>query len=86
MLPSASRTSIKSAEANAAAGILEKFNELSPTMKNFIAILVTGVGVIVPSMLMLVGLFGNLLGKVVKGFGTIKTLFDRIRFGSEAVN
>lgn len=71
---------------DAAAGMLEKFNDLSPTVKNFIAILATGIGVVVPSVLTLVGLFGNLIGQFVKGFGTIKFLFDRIRYGSEAVN
>jgi len=69
---------------NAAGNLLEKFNELSPTVKNFVAILAAGVGIVVPSVLMLVGLFGNLLGNLVKGFGTLNTFFNRLRYGAEA--
>jgi len=69
---------------NAAGNLLEKFNELSPTVKNFVAILASGVGIVVPSVLMLVGLFGNLLGNLVKGFGTLNTFFNRLKYGAEA--
>ena len=69
---------------NVAGNLLEKFNELSPTAKNFVAILAAGVGIVVPSVLMLVGLFGNLLGNLVKGFGTLNTFFNRLKYGAEA--
>jgi TP901 family phage tail tape measure protein len=65
--------------------IFEKFNELSPTVKNFITILAAGVGIVAPVLLMAIGLLGNLIGNMAKGISTLFNFFTRIRFGAEAV-
>ena len=63
--------------------ILEKFNELSPGVKQFISVIVAGVGVVVPTVIMLIGLFGNFIGQAIKGFAVFNSLFNRLRGGGK---
>jgi len=63
--------------------ILDKFNDLSPGIKQFITILVAGVGVVAPTVIMLIGLFGNFIGQAVKGFAMFNNLFNRLRGGGQ---
>ena len=66
-----------------ASKILDKFNELSPGIKQFITILVAGVGVVVPTVIMLIGLFGNFIGQAIKGFAMFNNFFNRLRGGGK---
>ena len=61
--------------------VLNKFNELGPTAKKFITILVAGLGIVVPAVIMLVGLFANFAGNMIKGFSLLNGLFARIKSG-----
>jgi TP901 family phage tail tape measure protein len=61
--------------------LLDKFNDLSPGVKQFITILTIGLGVVVPAAIMLVGLFANFAGNAVKGLSLINTFFNRIKSG-----
>lgn len=61
--------------------ILEKFNELSPGVKQFATILVAGLGVVVPTVVMLIGLFANFAGQAIRGGALLNNLFNRIRSG-----
>lgn len=61
--------------------LLDKFNELSPGVKQFITVLVAGVGVVVPTVIMLIGLFGNFIGQAIKGFALFNNFFNRLRGG-----
>ena len=61
--------------------LLDKFNELSPGVKQFITILTIGLGVVVPAVIMLVGLFANFAGNMIKGLSLVNTLFNRIKSG-----
>jgi TP901 family phage tail tape measure protein len=65
--------------------IFDKFNELGPTAKNFITILVAGLGVATPVILMMIGLFANFIGNALKGAALMNNFFSRIRYGSDAV-
>ena len=65
--------------------IFDKFNELGPTAKNFITILVAGLGVATPVILMMIGLFANFIGNALKGAALINNFFSRIRYGSDAI-
>ena len=71
---------------NGISKIFEKFNELSPNVKNFIAILVTGLGVITPVMIMLIGLTANFIGNIVKGLVKFGQFMAKIKGGGDAVN
>ena len=64
--------------------ILEKFNELSPGVKQFLAVMVAGLGVVVPAVIMLIGLFANFAGQAIKGASLLNGLFNRIRTGGNA--
>lgn len=61
--------------------VLNKFNELGPTAKKFITILVAGLGIVVPAVIMLVGLFANFAGNMIKGLSLLNGLFARIKSG-----
>ena len=63
--------------------ILDKFNELSPGVKQFISVIVAGVGVVAPAVIMLVGLFGNFIGQAIKGFAMFNNFFNRLRGGGK---
>lgn len=63
--------------------ILDRFNDLSPGIKQFITILVAGVGVVVPTVIMLIGLFANFMGQAIKGFAAFNNLFNRLRGGGK---
>ena len=63
--------------------ILDKFNELSPGVKQFISVVVAGVGVVAPAVIMLVGLFGNFIGQAIKGFAMFNNFFNRLRGGGK---
>ena len=63
--------------------ILDKFNELSPGIKQFISVIVAGVGVVVPTVIMLIGLFGNFIGQAIKGYAMFNNLFNRLRGGGK---
>lgn len=66
--------------------ILEKFNELSPSAKNIAIVLATGLGLVVPTVTMLIGLFANFAGQAIKGIAIFANFFRRIRSGSQALN
>jgi len=66
--------------------MIEKFNELSPTAKNVAIVLATGLGVVVPTVTMLIGLFANFIGQAVKGIATFTNFFSRMRSGGDALN
>lgn len=61
--------------------ILEKFDELSPGAKQFVTILTAGIGVVVPTVIMLIGLIGNFVGQAMKGFSVFNNFFNRLRGG-----
>jgi TP901 family phage tail tape measure protein len=61
--------------------LLDKFNELSPGVKQFITILTIGLGAVVPATIMLVGLFANFAGNMIKGLSLVNTLFNKIKSG-----
>lgn len=63
--------------------LLDKFNELSPGVKQFITVLVAGIGVVVPTVIMLIGLIGNFIGQAVKGFALFNNFFNRLRGGGK---
>ena len=50
--------------------LIEKFDELSPTVKNILTGLVAGFGAVLPILIMGIGLLGNLFGNVLKGIKT----------------
>jgi len=64
--------------------ILDKFNELSPSAKNIAIVLAAGLGVVVPTVTMLIGLFANFIGQAIKGISTFTNLFAKIRGGGDA--
>jgi TP901 family phage tail tape measure protein len=64
--------------------LFERFNDLSPTVKNFITILVTGLGVVTPVVLMLIGLFANFAGNAIKGIALMRNFFLRLKGGADA--
>ena len=61
--------------------LLEKFNELSPNVKQFATILVAGLGVVVPVVIMLIGLFANFAGNALKGVALMNNFFSKLRGG-----
>lgn len=61
--------------------LLSKFDDLSPGVKTFITVLVAGVGIVVPSVIMLIGLFANFIGQAIKGAAMFNNFFNRIRGG-----
>jgi len=63
--------------------ILGKFDELSPGVKQFMAVMLAGVGVVVPTVIMLIGLFGNFIGQAIKGFSVFNNFFNRLRGGGK---
>ena len=66
--------------------ILEKFNELSPSAKNIAIVLATGLGVVVPAVTMLIGLFANFAGQAIKSIAIFGNFFKRIRGGGAALS
>jgi len=64
--------------------ILDKFNELSPAAKNISIILVAGLGVVVPTVTMLIGLFANFIGQAIKGISIFTNFFAKIKGGGNA--
>ena len=66
--------------------IIEKFNELSPTAKQVAIVLAAGLGVVVPTVTMLIGLFANFAGQAVKGIATFTNFFNKLRGGGAALN
>ena len=65
--------------------LLEKFNELSPNVKQFATILVAGLGVVVPVVIMLIGLFANFAGNALKGVALMNNFFSKLRGGGSAL-
>ena len=65
--------------------LLEKFNELSPGIKQFATILVAGLGVVVPVVIMLIGLFANFAGNALKGAALMNNFFNKLRGGGSAL-
>ena len=65
--------------------ILDKFNELSPGVKQFATVLGIGLGVVIPTVTMLIGLFGNFIGQTIKGFAVFSNFFSRITNGADAM-
>lgn len=66
--------------------MFEKFNELSPSVKNFIVVLTAGLGVVVPTVIMLIGLFANFAGNAVKGLALMNNFFNRLRGGAGSLD
>lgn len=66
--------------------IAEKFNELPEGMKSMITWGVAIGGVVVPTVIMLVGLFANFLGNMVKMGNAFRMLMARVRGGGSAFN
>jgi TP901 family phage tail tape measure protein len=64
--------------------MLDKFNELSPAAKNISIILVAGLGVVVPTVTMLIGLFANFIGQAIKGISIFTNFFAKIKGGGNA--
>jgi len=64
--------------------IAQKFNELPDTFKDVLGTLVVGIGVVAPVVLMLVGLFGNLIANGIKVLQGIRRLFASINGGASA--
>ena len=54
--------------------LLEKFNQLGDGGKQFVTILVAGLGVVAPTLLMIVGLVGNGVANLIKFFGWISQI------------
>jgi TP901 family phage tail tape measure protein len=71
---------------NGIAKIFEKFNELSPNVKNFITILVGGLGIITPVFIMLIGLTANFIANIAKGIVRFFQFIQRLKGGGDAVN
>ena len=68
---------------NLATTILAKFDELSPGVKQFATIMLTGVGIVTPVLIMLIGLFGNFIGQAIKGFSVFNNFFNMLRGGGK---
>lgn len=62
----------------------EKFNELPDGMKSLITWGVAIGGVVIPAVVMIVGLFANFLGQMVKMGNTFRMLMAKIRGGGSA--
>jgi len=62
--------------------LAEKFNELGPNVKNFVVVLAAGLGVVVPTIIMLIGLFANFAGNAVKGLSLMNNFFNRLKGGA----
>jgi TP901 family phage tail tape measure protein len=61
--------------------LIDKFNDLSPNVKQFITILGIGLGVVTPVAIMLVGLIANFAGNAIKGFSLMNGLINKIKGG-----
>jgi TP901 family phage tail tape measure protein len=59
-------------------GILDRFSGLSDGAKKFITVMIIGVGALAPVLLMLVGLFANLVANGIKGATILRSAFLRL--------
>ena len=59
-------------------GILDRFSGLSDGAKKFITVMIIGVGALAPVLLMLVGLFANLVANGMKGATILRNAFLRL--------
>jgi TP901 family phage tail tape measure protein len=59
-------------------GLLQRFSGLSDGAKKFITVMVIGVGALAPVLLMLVGLFANLVANGMKGALLLRNAFLRL--------
>jgi TP901 family phage tail tape measure protein len=59
-------------------GLLQRFSGLSDGAKKFITVMVIGVGALAPVLLMLVGLFANLVANGMKGALILRNAFLRL--------
>ncbi|MEK9805623.1 MAG: phage tail tape measure protein [Euryarchaeota archaeon] len=59
--------------------VAEAFNDLSDTTKKVIGGLAIGLGVVVPTVIMLTGLFFNFVAMLGKGFATLMRLLPAVR-------
>ena len=71
---------------NFATKVADWFNELSPQVKDFVTAITVGLGIIAPALLMVVGLFGNLVGNLIKGFQGFRKLAAMLKGNASAFN
>lgn len=65
--------------------IFEKFEQLHPVIKNFIVFMTVGFGAIVPGVTMLVGLFANFIGQILKLAIVTRSAFQSMKNGGSAL-
>ena len=66
--------------------VADWFNELSPQVKDFVTAITVGLGILAPALLMVAGLFGNLVGNLIKGFQGFRKLAAMLRGNASAFN
>ena len=71
---------------DAVTGLLDRFNKLDDGIKKFIAGAVLGFGLILPGAVMATGLLANFFGYIIKAFGGVRSLFERLRNGGRDVS
>jgi TP901 family phage tail tape measure protein len=65
--------------------LADKFNALPDGMKSFITWGVAIGGVVIPAVVMIVGLFANFLGQMIKMGNTMRMFMQRVRGGGSAL-